>query len=231
VVACPVVQRRKQPGIPQLAFGSGLDATEPVAATRAVAADRDTIEQPLAVQNLPDDQPAPIPLPVAAKRVRLPAKTEEPAIALAPGERAILSRDTLKRARQARRKVEAPVAVGQVQAEPASVRRTPSLPPRQAEAGHFIPAVDVPPSDLLVASAFEASPTPTEAAAEGRIEKPTPVDVLPPEVQPGPGAPQGDNTQGEPPGNVVAAPMAGLAPAEPAAALSLGKATGRSGTK
>jgi hypothetical protein len=193
---------------------SGLDATEPVAATPAVAADGDTIEQPLAVQNLPDDQPAPIPLRDAAERVTLRDKTAEaPAIMLAPAQpAAAFSPDTLQRGHRARIQSAVPVAVGQALAKPVSLRRTVS---RQARKGG--PAVDAPSSWPRGAEPAAAMPPPTEVAAEGGT--PTPVDVFAPEVQPTPRASHGDTTQGEPPTTAAEESGAGLAPAEPAAAL------------
>ena len=186
-------------GLPQ----SRLDATEPVAATPAVAADRDTIEQPLAVQNLPGDQPAPIPLRDAAERVTLRDKTAEaPAIMLAPAQpAAAFSPDTLQRGHRARIQSAVPVAVGQALAKPMSLRRTVS---RQARKGG--PAVDAPSSWPRVAEPAAAMPPPTEVDAEGGTR--TPVDVLAPELHPIPSRARRDVAE-------QALPQAGSEPAGP----------------
>jgi hypothetical protein len=201
-------------GFPQC----GLRAAEPVAAVADVA------ESSLPVKVVPDDQPEPIPLQGAAERVRLPATAaQDPTIAPATAEPAsVSSPDTLKRVRQARSKADVPVAVGQAKVEPVSGRPTVSRQPRKGGAGYFASAMDVPSSDLLVAEAVAASPAPTEAAAEGHIERPAPVDVVAPEVQPTPRARQGVTMRGEPPTKAPKKPMAGQAPEEPAAALSPG---------
>jgi len=167
-------------GLPEGLPQAELRVAEPVTATPTAPAVEDAIEMPLPVQVLPGDQFGPIPRQGGAKRARLPAKTaEETAVELATAEpAAAFSPDRPKRGGQSA----VPIAAGQPLAEPVSLRRTVSRQPRKGEAGRFAPKVAVPPSEPLVAEPVGALPTSDEVATVGRIEKPTPVDVVAPEV-------------------------------------------------
>ena len=211
-------------GAPEGSPQAGLREAEPVAAILtpiAVAAETtEAASLPVEVMT-PGSQPGPSSQPGVANHARALVETiEDPPAGSAVAEPvAALSPDGLKRPGQAPHQAAIPIAVVQAQAEPLSLRRTGARPLRKVEAGHSAPAVEGPPSVPVVAKPV-AAPTPTEVAAEGGTTAPAP--VFAPEDRHTTKARQGSAMRGGRRTKMADEPMAGLAPAQPAAALSSG---------